>query len=151
MRSKTIMLMAVFTGLLLAMAAFAPTVPDAFARDRDARDRGIRDRDADEVTASDDREYSFTLGIVTEDQGWTILLNESTRVRITSDTELFNAREKEIGRGSVRSGSWIYIEGPIAIDGAVEADKVYLLPGPVKTTDYRKYPFIKIAPGPWRP
>jgi len=130
--------MAVLTVFLLAVAAFAPKAHSASARGDD------------DASLMDDREYKFIIGTVTEDQGWRLLVNESERVVISSETRLLNEREREVGRGSIKSGKWIYLEGPVGRDGAVEAEKVYLLPGPVKSKDYRKYPFINIAPVPWR-
>lgn len=138
MRNKTVTLMAVLTVFLLAITAFAPVT------------HGAPREGEDETSRYGDREYKFVIGMVNEDEGWRLILNESERVLITSDTEFFNAREKEIGRAAIRSGSWIYTEGPIGTDGAIEAEKIYLLPGHLKSSEYRKYPFINIAPVPWR-
>lgn len=139
MRNKTVTLMAVLIVFLLAVTAFAPTSHSASPGGED------------EASRHDDREYKFIIGAITEDQGWRLLVNESEILLITPDTKLFNANEREVSRSSIKSGKWIYTEGPIGPDGAIEAEKVYLLPGPVKRSEYRKYPFINIAPVPWRP
>lgn len=125
-------------GLIWAAMAFAP--PSAAAREESGED----------IYAIDDREYGLILGVVMDDQGWRIVVNETSRVRISSDTEILDARERKARRSAVRTGRWVYAEGPITFDGDVEADRVYLMPGPVAPGEYGKYPFIKMAPIPGR-
>jgi len=139
MRNKTVTIVAVLTVFLLTVTAFALT------------SHSTSPRGEDEASRSDDREHKFIIGTITEDQGWRLLMNESEMVLITSGTRLYNAHEKEIRRDTIKRGHWIYTEGPIGPDGAIEAERIYLLPGPVKSSEYRKYPFINIAPVPWRP
>jgi hypothetical protein len=91
----------------------------------------------------DDRPYRFVRGVVSGDEGWRIIINEGVRVRITRQTEVFDARSVKTSRYDIRPGAWVYAEGPVDFYGDVEAEKVYVLPGQLKESELRRYPFIK--------
>ncbi|GMR04185.1 MAG: hypothetical protein BMS9Abin23_0074 [Thermodesulfobacteriota bacterium] len=151
MSKKSLWMITILTGLLWGAASLAPAPVTVFANDRDSKE--IKEsRDSDESPESaqpDDREYRFIIGVVNKNQVWGVIVNEGTRVRITSETEVLNSNEKKRSRYSIKEGAWLYVEGPLNYDGFVEAEKVYLLPGPVRSNEYGNYPFIKKAPIPW--
>jgi len=136
------------TLLVIILTCFLWAAPPATATDTD---RHSDEMFSDEEPSYDDREYKFILGMVSDYQGWKIFINEGARVIITLETGLFNEDKNEISRFAIEPGSWIYTEGPVNLNGDIEAENIYLLPGRLDKNDYSRYPFIKIAPTPWSP
>jgi hypothetical protein len=87
--------------------------------------------------------YRFILGSVSRDEGRTLVINESTRLKVTGDTKVYNSRGREISAHSLRGHKWIYAEGPVNADSSVNAESIYLLPGYITDKAKKRYPFIK--------
>jgi hypothetical protein len=93
--------------------------------------------------AVDERPFKFIQGVVSEDQGWRIIVNEGVRVRITLQTEVLDSRGRTVPRYDIKPGLWVYATGPIDFDGDVLAEKVYILPGRIDGNRLGQYPFIE--------
>lgn len=93
---------------------------------------------------SPDAPMRFVRGVVVGYDGAAIIVNETDRVIVTDRTEFFNSRGKEIQRGPIRVGQWLYLEGYVQEDGSVDAEEVYFLPGNINKKDRSKYPFMKL-------
>jgi hypothetical protein len=124
----------VLMALLCAPAALPPGGQAGAAR---------AEADLEGPNVVDDRPYRFVRGVVSGDDGWRIIINEGVRVRITRQTEVLDARSVKTSRYDIRPGAWVYAEGPVDFYGDVEAEKVYVLPGHLKESELKRYPFIK--------
>ncbi len=92
---------------------------------------------------ADSDTYRFILGHVSRDDGRTLIINEDIRLRVNSETKVFNTRGKQISAHTLRGHKWIYAEGEVNEDESVTAESIYLLPGYVNEKVKKKYPFIK--------
>ncbi|MBE9527753.1 MAG: hypothetical protein IME99_00780 [Proteobacteria bacterium] len=92
---------------------------------------------------ADSSTYRFVLGSVSRDLGRTLIVNESTRLKVTRDTKVYNSRGREISANTLRGHKWIYAEGPVNEDSSITAESIYLLPGYINDKAKGRYPFIK--------
>ncbi|MBI5197831.1 MAG: hypothetical protein HZA19_04390 [Nitrospirae bacterium] len=69
-----------------------------------------------------------------------MIVNER-KVLLTPETKFVNPKEREVSFSEWTSGKWVYVVGYLSEKGPV-ADKLYLLPNRVKSSDSAHYPFM---------
>lgn len=96
------------------------------------------------AVADDTGKYKFVLGFVNSYNGESLVINERWKANVTGETKVFDSRGEKAEAARLRTHKWVYVEGPLGMNGEINADKVYLLPGHVGKKDLRRYPFIQL-------
>ncbi|HEY4707541.1 MAG TPA: DUF5666 domain-containing protein [Thermodesulfobacteriota bacterium] len=95
------------------------------------------------VSAADERPQRYLTGMVSGLDGAALVVNERHRVVVTYSTGVWWASGKQAGQYDLDAGRWVYVEGAINTDGSIDAQKIYILPGPAGRKGGRKYDFIQ--------
>lgn len=90
-----------------------------------------------------EREYRFFHGIISGYSGNSIIVNEGKKANITYETKFFDSSGREVEAYRLPEHRWVYVEGTTNRDGSVDAEKIYLLPGPVSGKNKTAYGFIQ--------
>ncbi len=99
---------------------------------------------ARDMETEDQRAYGFIQGVVSGYDGSSLIVNEGTKVNLKYDTKFFDSHGGTIGSFEIKEHKFIYVEGPLMPDKSIDAEKIYLLPGLIKSKDKAKYPFMQI-------
>lgn len=92
----------------------------------------------------DAQEYKFLHGVISLDRAGHLIVNEDKRVNLLEETVVKNKKDQIIPLESLKAGKWVYVEGPLNMDGSVDAEVIYLLPGRISKKERHKYPFMKL-------
>lgn len=92
----------------------------------------------------DAQEYRFLHGVISLDRAGYLIVNEDKRVNLLEETVVKNKKDQIIPLESLKAGKWVYIEGPLDLDGSVDAEVIYLLPRRISKKERHKYPFMKL-------
>lgn len=89
------------------------------------------------------RDYKFFYGMISGYSGNSIIVNEGKKANITYETKFYEPSGKEVEAYRLTEYKWVYVEGVPNKDGSVDAEKIYLLPGPVNAGNRYSYGFIQ--------
>ncbi len=89
------------------------------------------------------QEYRFFQGVVSLEKKGYLIINEDKRVNLLKTTIVRN-KKIIIPLKSIKAGKWVYVEGPLNMDGSIDAEIVFLLPGRISKKERHKYPFMKL-------
>ncbi len=95
------------------------------------------------VSLADERPQKYLTGIVSGLDGPALVVNERHRVVLSWSTGVWWADNRQAGKYEIDAGRWVYVEGAINSDGSIEAEKIYILPGPAGRKGGRKYDFMQ--------
>ncbi len=91
----------------------------------------------------DAQEYRFFQGVVDKKGANHLEVNEM-HVNITVEAVTKNKDDQVIPLDLIEEGKCVYIEGPLNMDGSMDAVNIYLLPGKILKKERRNYPFMKL-------
>ena len=90
------------------------------------------------------QEYRFLHGVISIKRVGYLVVNENQRINLLEETVVKNKKDQPIPLKSLKAGKWVYIEGPLNLDGSIDAEVVYLLPRRISKKERHKYPFMKL-------
>ena len=90
------------------------------------------------------QEYRFLQGVIAIERVGHLVVNEHHRVNILEETVVKNKKDHIVPLKSLKVGKWVYVEGPLKMDGSIDAEVIYLLPGRISKEERFKYPFMKL-------
>ncbi len=90
------------------------------------------------------QEYRFLQGVISIKGVGHLVVNENQRINLLEETMVKNKKDQLVPLKSLKVGKWVYIEGPLNLDGSVDAEVIYLLPGRISKKGRHKYPFMKL-------
>ncbi|OGP14327.1 MAG: hypothetical protein A2054_03765 [Deltaproteobacteria bacterium GWA2_55_10] len=95
------------------------------------------------VCKAEEKGRRYMTGIVSGLDGAALVVNERHRVVLTYSTGVWWASGMQAGQYDLDTGKWVYVEGAVNTDGSIDAEKIYILPGPAGRKGGRKYDFIQ--------
>jgi hypothetical protein len=90
------------------------------------------------------QEYRFLQGVISIERVGHLVVNENQRINILEETVVKNKKDQIVPLKSLKVGKWVYVEGPLNMDGSIDAEIIYLLPGRISKKERHKYPFMKL-------
>ena len=90
------------------------------------------------------QEYRFLQGVISIKRVGHLVVNENQRINLLEETVVKNKKDQLIPLKSLKEGKWVYVEGPLNMDGSMDAEIIYLLPGRISKKERHEYPFMKL-------
>ncbi|MBW7956818.1 MAG: hypothetical protein H3C68_02885 [Deltaproteobacteria bacterium] len=89
------------------------------------------------------QDYVFLDGIISDFKGPGFILNERHTIIVTHKTGFYDSSGSKIASYRLEPQKWVYVEGYPGANGSVEAEKIYVLPGPARKKGSHKYDFMQ--------
>ena len=90
------------------------------------------------------QEYRFLQGVISIKRVGHLVVNENQRINLLEETVVKNKKDQLVPLKSLKEGKWVYVEGPLNMDGSMDAEIIYLLPGRISKKERHKYPFMRL-------